>query len=73
MSYILYIYLQSVRLGTLSSLICILVSASDSIGMIIFTTEGHLVVKTKMAAIGHIEFLPFYRISLESCVIPHID
>ena len=26
-----------------------------------------------MAAIGHIEFSTFYRISLESCVISHFD
>ena len=26
-----------------------------------------------MAAIGHIEFLTCYRISLESCVISHFD
>ena len=39
--------------------------------MIIFTIKGHLGVKTKMAAVNHIEFLTFDRIALESYVIPH--
>ena len=39
--------------------------------MIIFKIKGHLVVKTKMAVDGHIQFLTFDRIALESYVIPH--
>ena len=39
--------------------------------MVIFTIQGHLWVKIKMAAIVHIEFCPFDRIALESYVIPH--
>ena len=39
--------------------------------MIIFTIESDLGVKSKMAVVGHIEFLSFDRIALESYVIPH--
>ena len=39
--------------------------------MIIIKIKGHLGVKTKMTVIGHIEFLTFDRIALESYVVPH--
>ena len=41
--------------------------------MIIFTIKGYLGVKTKIAVDGHIEFLTFDRIALESYVIPLFD
>ena len=39
--------------------------------MIIFMIKSHLGVKSKMAVVGHSEFLTFDRIALESYVIPH--
>ena len=39
--------------------------------MAIFTIQGHPEVQSKMAAVGHHEFVTFDTISLESYVIPH--
>ena len=39
--------------------------------MIIFHDYRQLGVKTKMAAVSHIEFLTLDRKALESCVKPH--
>ena len=42
-----------------------------SLVWIFFTIQGHPLVKTKMCAVGHTEFLTFDRITIESYVIPH--